>query len=45
MEEDVYATPAFVGEQIYVRGLTHLFCIGTDHGVEQPLRRRRFMLH
>jgi outer membrane protein assembly factor BamB len=30
MEEDVYATPAFVGEQIYVRGLTHLFCIGTD---------------
>ncbi|MBM4092218.1 MAG: hypothetical protein FJ276_22740, partial [Planctomycetes bacterium] len=30
MEEDVYATPAFVGERIYVRGVTHLFCIGAD---------------
>jgi hypothetical protein len=25
--EDVYATPAFAGNRIYVRGLTHLFCI------------------
>lgn len=25
--EDVYATPAFVGGRIYLRGLTHLFCI------------------
>jgi outer membrane protein assembly factor BamB len=25
--EDVYATPAFVGERIYVRGVTHLFCV------------------
>jgi len=26
--EDTYATPAFVGDRIYIRGLTHLFCIG-----------------
>ena len=26
--EDAYATPAFVGDRIYIRGLTHLFCIG-----------------
>lgn len=26
--EPVYATPAFVGERIYIRGLTHLVCIG-----------------
>jgi outer membrane protein assembly factor BamB len=25
--EDAYATPAFVGDRIYIRGLTHLFCI------------------
>jgi outer membrane protein assembly factor BamB len=25
--EDVYATPAFVGGRIYIRGLTHLLCI------------------
>lgn len=25
--EDAYATPAFVGGRIYLRGLTHLFCI------------------
>jgi outer membrane protein assembly factor BamB len=25
--EDAYATPAFVGGRIYIRGLTHLFCI------------------
>ena len=25
--EDVYATPAFVGEKIFVRGITHLFCV------------------
>ena len=25
--EDAYATPAFVGDRIYVRGLMHLFCI------------------
>ena len=25
--EDAYATPAFVGERIYIRGVTHLFCI------------------
>ena len=28
--EDVYATPAFVGDRIYIRGLTHLFCIETQ---------------
>jgi outer membrane protein assembly factor BamB len=26
--EDAYATPAFVGDRIYIRGVTHLFCIG-----------------
>jgi len=26
--EGVYATPAFVGDRIYIRGLRHLFCIG-----------------
>jgi len=26
--EGAYATPAFVGDRIYIRGLTHLFCIG-----------------
>jgi outer membrane protein assembly factor BamB len=25
--ESVYATPAFVGDRIYIRGMTHLFCI------------------
>lgn len=25
--EDTYATPAFVGDRIYIRGVTHLFCI------------------
>jgi outer membrane protein assembly factor BamB len=25
--EEVYATPAFVGGRIYLRGLSHLFCI------------------
>jgi outer membrane protein assembly factor BamB len=25
--EDAYATPAFVGDRIYMRALTHLFCI------------------
>ncbi len=25
--EPVYATPAFVGNRIYIRGLSHLFCI------------------
>ena len=25
--EGTYATPAFVGGRIYIRGLTHLFCI------------------
>jgi len=25
--EDVFATPALVGRRIYIRGLTHLFCI------------------
>jgi len=25
--EDAYATPAFVGDRIYIRGLMHLFCI------------------
>ncbi|MFC1634712.1 PQQ-binding-like beta-propeller repeat protein [Planctomycetota bacterium] len=25
--EDAYATPAFVGDRIYIRGVTHLFCI------------------
>jgi hypothetical protein len=27
MREDVPATPAFVGGKIYVRGVTHLFCV------------------
>jgi hypothetical protein len=27
IEEDAYATPAFVGDRIYIRGLMHLFCI------------------
>jgi len=26
--EDAYATPAFVGDRIYLRGLRHLFCVG-----------------
>jgi outer membrane protein assembly factor BamB len=26
--EPAYATPAFVGDRIYLRGLTHLFCVG-----------------
>lgn len=26
--EDAYATPAFVGERVYIRGVTRLFCIG-----------------
>ena len=26
--EDVYTTPAFVGDRIYIRGIDHLFCIG-----------------
>lgn len=26
--EDAYATLAFVGDRIYIRGVTHLFCIG-----------------
>jgi outer membrane protein assembly factor BamB len=25
--EDAYATPAFVGDRIYIRGVTHLLCI------------------
>jgi outer membrane protein assembly factor BamB len=25
--EDAYATPAFVGDRIYIRGIMHLFCI------------------
>ncbi len=25
--EDVYATPAFVGDRIFLRGLRHLFCV------------------
>ena len=26
--EPTYATPAFVGDRIYIRGLRHLFCVG-----------------
>ncbi|MCA9215667.1 MAG: PQQ-binding-like beta-propeller repeat protein [Planctomycetales bacterium] len=26
--EPAYATPAFVGDKIYIRGLHHLFCVG-----------------
>lgn len=26
--ESIFATPAFVGNRIFLRGLTHLFCIG-----------------
>ena len=26
--EPAYATPAFVGDRIYIRGLHHLFCVG-----------------
>ncbi|MEN6574807.1 MAG: PQQ-binding-like beta-propeller repeat protein [Phycisphaerales bacterium] len=26
--EEAYATPAFVGDRIYIRGVRHLFCIG-----------------
>jgi len=26
--EDAYATPAFVGDRIYIRGVTYLFCVG-----------------
>jgi outer membrane protein assembly factor BamB len=25
--EDAYGTPAFIGDRIYIRGVTHLFCI------------------
>lgn len=31
--EDIYATPAFQGRRIYIRGLSHLFCIQ-----ERPLQ-------
>ncbi|MFC1569978.1 PQQ-binding-like beta-propeller repeat protein, partial [bacterium] len=27
--EDSFSTPAFVGERIYIRGETHLFCVGS----------------
>ena len=27
IEGDAYATSAFVGDRIYIRGLMHLFCI------------------
>jgi len=30
--EPVYATPAIVGNRIYIRGLTHLFCVGQRDG-------------
>jgi outer membrane protein assembly factor BamB len=26
--EPVYATPAFTGERMFIRGLAHLFCVG-----------------
>lgn len=26
--EEAYATPAFVGDRVYLRGLQHLFCVG-----------------
>ena len=29
--EDIFATPAFVGDKIYIRGLTHLFCVATPN--------------
>ncbi|MEZ6117644.1 MAG: PQQ-binding-like beta-propeller repeat protein [Pirellulaceae bacterium] len=28
--EPTYATPAFVGDKIYIRGLHHLFCVGEE---------------
>ncbi|HXG46449.1 MAG TPA: PQQ-binding-like beta-propeller repeat protein [Methylomirabilota bacterium] len=28
--EATYATPAFVGDRIYIRGATHLFCVGAE---------------
>lgn len=28
LNEPVYATPAFVGKRIYIRGLSHLICVG-----------------
>ena len=28
--EGAHATPAFVGDRIYIRGLTHLFCIAAE---------------
>ena len=28
--EPAYATPAFVGDRIYIRGLRHLFCVGEE---------------
>lgn len=31
MGEDVHATPAFVGGKIYIRGVTHLFCIAEQN--------------
>lgn len=30
--EEAYATPAFVGKRIYIRGATHLFCIEEQNG-------------
>ena len=30
--EEAYATPAYVGDRIFVRGATHLFCIGEQNG-------------
>ncbi|UCF38822.1 MAG: PQQ-binding-like beta-propeller repeat protein [Acidobacteriota bacterium] len=34
--EQTYATPAFVVDRIYIRGLSHLFCIGAKNP-QQPL--------
>ena len=30
VQEPVYATPAFVGDRVYIRGLFHLFCVGVS---------------
>jgi outer membrane protein assembly factor BamB len=32
MGEAVSATPAVAGQRLYVRGESHLFCIGKPHG-------------
>jgi 4-amino-4-deoxy-L-arabinose transferase-like glycosyltransferase/outer membrane protein assembly factor BamB len=35
LQENAYATPAFVGSRMFIRGLNHIFGIGTENPGEQ----------